>query len=396
MSSNHFLERQHKLAQILAANQLDALALNPGPNLTHLTGLNFHLMERPVVAVFRPGAEVLLILPELEQAKLAQLPFKLQAFPYSEDRAAWPKAFRQAVEVGGLDGKRVGVIGRRLRVLELRFLEEAAPQAEFISAEAELAELRMKKDASEITSMRQAAHCAQNALTAALTELQIGMTEREFASELVIQLLRHGSDPHLPFAPIVASGPNSANPHATPTDRKFAEGEVLLIDWGANIDGYFSDITRTFAMGEVDAQMRQIAKIVADANAAGREAARAGIPTGEVDRATRAIISQAGHGERFIHRTGHGLGREGHEEPYISAGNEQILQVGMTFTIEPGIYIPQVGGVRGGGVRIEDDVVITPEGCESLTDLPRELIEISPRNAVPRRNRVPGAEVSKP
>ena len=366
-----FLKRQHKLSQILTATNLDALALNPGPNLTLLTGLNFHLMERPVVAVFRAEAEVLLILPALERAKLANLPYKILAFPYTEDRAAWHTAFNQAIEVGGLNGKKIGIIPQRLRLLELRFLETAAPQAEFLSAESVAADLRMVKDASEIASMRQAAQCAQNALTATLSTFKIGMTERQFAAELVIQLLRHGSDPHLPFAPIVASGPHSANPHATPTDRKISTGDLLLVDWGANVGGYFSDITRTFAVGEVDAQMWEIAQIVGDANTAGRDAVRAGIPAGEVDTSTRQIISQAGYGERFIHRTGHGLGREGHEEPYIAAGSEQILEVGMTFTVEPGIYIPNLGGVR-----IEDDVVVTQEGCESLTDLPRELIQI--------------------
>lgn len=371
MISNHFTQKHHKLTKILAENQLDALALNAGPNLTHLTGLHFHLMERPVVGFFRPDEKPLFVLPELEQAKLADLPFDFQAFTYSEDRESWPKAFQQAVKAGGLDAKKIGVITRRLRVLELNFLQGAAPQAEFIPAEDVAAELRMRKDAQEIASMQKAAQCAQVALQNTLAGMKIGMTEREFAAELTAQLLRGGSDPELPFSPIVASGPNSANPHATPTDRKFAEGEILLVDWGASVDEYFSDITRTFAIGEVSAQMKQIAGIVAQANAAGRSIARAGISTGEVDHAVREVISQAGYGEFFFHRTGHGLGREGHEEPYISAGNEQILEVGMTFTIEPGIYISQVGGVR-----IEDDVVITPQGCESLTDLPRELIKV--------------------
>jgi len=371
LTSDKFLRRQQNLNKILAAQQFDALALNAGPNLTHLTGLHFHLMERPVVGFFLRGEQPLFVLPELEGAKLAELPFEFQAFPYSEDLASWPKAFRQAVEAGGLDGKRIGVISRRLRVLELRFMEGAAPQAEFVPAEEVAAELRMRKDAQEIEAMRKAAQCAQMAIQRTLSKLEIGMTEREFAAELTTQLLRGGSDPELPFSPIVASGPNSANPHATPTDRKFAKGEVLLVDWGASVDEYFSDITRTFAMGEVSAQMKEIARVVEQANTAGRKIARAGLAAGDVDQAVRDVIFQAGYGDFFIHRTGHGLGREGHEEPYISAGNAQIIETGMTFTIEPGIYIPQVGGVR-----IEDDVVITPEGCESLTDLPRELIKV--------------------
>ncbi|OQY26569.1 MAG: peptidase M24 [Anaerolineaceae bacterium 4572_5.1] len=371
MHSNHFAQKHYKLIKILAENQLDALALNAGPNLTHLTGLHFHLMERPVVGFFPRDGKPLFVLPELEQAKLAELPFDFQAFPYSEDRESWPKAFQQAVKAGGLDAKKIGVIARRMRVLELRFLQGAAPQAEFIPAEEAVAELRMRKNAQEIASMQNAAQCAQLALQNTLAGMKIGMTERQFAAELTSQLLRGGSDPELPFSPIVASGPNSANPHATPTDRKLSEGDLLLVDWGASVDEYFSDITRTFAIGEVSAQMKQIAGVVAQANAAGRIIAKPGVSAGDVDHAVREVISQAGYGEFFTHRTGHGLGREGHEEPYISAGNKLILEVGMTFTIEPGIYIPQVGGVR-----IEDDMVITPQGCESLTDLPRELIKV--------------------
>lgn len=371
MSPNKFFTRQQKLNKILSTSQLDALALNAGPDLTYLTGLNFHLMERPVVAFFRRQGEPIFVLPALEQAKLANLTFDYQAFPYTENRERWTQTFHQAVKAGRMDGQKIGVIARRLRVLELRFLESAAPQAEFISGAKVMAELRMRKDAQEIAAMREAAQCAQTALQKALAGFKPGMTERAFAAELTTQLLRGGSDPHLPFSPIVASGPNSANPHATPTNRQITEGDVLLIDWGANVDGYFSDITRTFAVGNVDAQRKQIARVVAQANTAGRSIAKEDVSAAEVDHAAREVISQAGYGKFFIHRTGHGLGREAHEEPYIAAGNELLLEVGMTFTIEPGIYIPQVGGVR-----IEDDVVITAQGCESLTNLPRELLQV--------------------
>jgi Xaa-Pro dipeptidase len=188
---------------------------------------------------------------------------------------------------------------------------------------------------------------------------------------LVIQLLQHGSSSHFPFAPIVSGGPNSANPHATPSDRALAPGDLLVIDWGANVDGYFSDITRTFAIGDVDSELVRIAQLVIDANASGRTAARAGIPAAQVDEAARNIIAEAGYGEYFTHRTGHGLGLEVHEEPYIRSDNQQLLEVGMTFTIEPGIYLP-----GRGGVRFEDNIVVTPNGIESLTNLPRELITL--------------------
>ena len=148
-------------------------------------------------------------------------------------------------------------------------------------------------------------------------------------------------------------------------------GDLLVIDWGARVNGYCSDLTRTFAISRLDPELEQIYNTVLSANTAGRAAGKPGLAAGEVDRATRDVIEQAGFGEFFTHRTGHGLGLEGHEEPYIRQGNLLILQPGMTFTIEPGIYLP-----NRNGVRIEDDVLITPTGLESLTDLPREVTRL--------------------
>jgi Xaa-Pro dipeptidase len=145
----------------------------------------------------------------------------------------------------------------------------------------------------------------------------------------------------------------------------------VLIDWGASKDGYFSDITRTFAMGDVEPEFEKLAEFVRRANKAARKAAQPGIPAQQIDQAARETIEAAGYGDFFIHRTGHGLGREAHEEPYISEDDQTRLQPGMTFTIEPGIYLP-----NRGGVRIEDDVVITENGLETLTHLPRELTQL--------------------
>ncbi len=216
--------------------------------------------------------------------------------------------------------------------------------------------------------MRIAARLAQEALGATLKEIKIGMSERQLANILTIQLLQAGCDPQFPFSPIVAAGENSANPHATPTERPIQPGDLLIIDWGAAYHGYVSDITRTFAIGNLKKEFQRIAEAVLEANAAGRQLARPGIPAQEIDRASRGVIERAGFGSYFTHRTGHGLGMEGHEAPYIREGNTQLLEPGMTFTIEPGIYLPSLGGIR-----IEDDVLITEDGSESLTNLPREV-----------------------
>ncbi len=154
-----------------------------------------------------------------------------------------------------------------------------------------------------------------------------------------------------------------------PPGRALQAGDLLVIDWGAAWQGYFSDLTRTFAIGKPDGEMVRIARLVAEANAAGRGAARAGVPAGVVDAAARGIIEKGGYGAFFTHRTGHGLGMEGHEEPYIRAGNPLVLAPGMTFTVEPGIYLPERNGVR-----IEDNVVITETSVETFSSLPRDLI----------------------
>ena len=216
--------------------------------------------------------------------------------------------------------------------------------------------------------MRQAVKAAQAALEAVIPLIKIGMTEKDLAAELVVQMLWHGAQSEMPFAPIVSSGPNSANPHATPSDRSLGAGDLLVVDWGAAVDGYISDLTRTFAVGKVDEEYRKIHQIVLDANAAGRAVAMPGVPCANVDIAARTVIEKAGYGQYFTHRTGHGIGMEPHEDPYLRSGNMQLLAPGMTFTVEPGIYLP-----GRNGVRIEDNMVITKNGAECLSNMPREL-----------------------
>ncbi|MBV6396082.1 MAG: putative peptidase [Anaerolineales bacterium] len=358
--------RFEQLATSLRASNLDAVILNPGPTLTHLTGLHFHLMERPVVLFFAPGKTPAIVLPELEMQKMNGQPYT--PFPYGENPAEWDAVFRGAVQSLSLDGKRIGVEPRQLRLLEYSFVRDAAPHADFPDASSALAQLRLCKDPAEVGKMRRAVQIAQSALEATLPHIKIGMTEKELSNRLVMQLLDHGSEPEMPFSPIVSSGPNSANPHATPSERRLQRGDLLVVDWGAAFEGYISDLTRTFAVGDVDDECKKIHATVQEANAAGRAAAGPGVPCANVDQAARNVIEKAGYGKFFTHRTGHGIGMEGHEEPYMRGDNLQLLEPGMTFTVEPGIYLPDRNGVR-----IEDNIVITENGAESLSDMPRAL-----------------------
>ncbi len=351
---------------------LDALALNPGPSLLYLTGLHFHLMERPVIALFTAEERAAVILPELETAKLPCRDSVFEIFPYGENPAKWESVFRAAIDFLGLTDKKIGVEPLAMRLFEYRYLQAAAPRAVFPDAAETIAALRIRKDADEINKMRRAVSIAEKALAATLPMVKVGVSEREIAAELRVQLLKHGSDAALPFPPIVSGGENGANPHALPSVRKLRTGDLLVIDWGARYEGYISDITRTFAIGKIDEESRRIYETVERANAAGRAAAKPGLPAKAVDIAARKIIEDAGYGKYFTHRTGHGFGMEAHEAPYMRADNERILEIGMAFTVEPGIYLP-----GRNGVRVEDDMVITEDGAESLSALPRELRVLS-------------------
>ncbi|MBN1955400.1 MAG: aminopeptidase P family protein [Anaerolineae bacterium] len=356
-----------RLQEEAAKKGLDCVALVPGANLFYLTGLSFHLSERPVVGLFPVDGPPAMVLPELEAPKLENADLAIVAHPYTDEEGP-TLAFHQACAALELAEARIGAEALRMRLLEARYLERYAPGCQLVPADEVMSILRMVKDEGELTLMRRAVAVAEAALNTTLDRMRVGMTEREVAGLLMVELIRAGGE-GLPFQPLVVAGPNAASPHSGPSDRPIRPGEAVVIDCGALVGGYASDITRTIAIGDLPEEMGRVYEIVLEANTIGRAVAGPGVPAQQVDRAARAVIKDGGYGDYFIHRTGHGLGLEAHEPPYIVEGNELPLQPGMTFTVEPGIYLPGLGGVR-----IEDDVVITARGAESLTTFPRELI----------------------
>jgi Xaa-Pro dipeptidase len=362
------VQRIQQLIESAGQRGVDCVAVMPGANMMYLTGLSFHLMERPTVAFFPTHGKPVLVLPSLEATKPAAGPFKIdwQLFPWSDEEGP-QDAFAAASKVLGLAGKTLAIEELVMRVRELRLIESNAAGVRFADAGALVASRRMHKDETEIARMRKAIAITEAALEATLKQVRVGMTEREIANELLLEMLRGGAE-NLPFEPIVLSGPNSALPHGVPTDRAVQSGDMLLFDFGVSVGGYASDITRTFAIGDVDEEMRRMYDVVKRANEAGRVAAKPGVEIQQVDRAARKVIADADYGACFTHRTGHGLGLEGHEPPFVCEGDKTILEPGMTFTVEPGVYLPGKGGVR-----VEDDVMITATGSESLTTFDREL-----------------------
>lgn len=362
-------DRVDALRRLQVTNGVDCVALVPGANLRYFSGLRTQLSERPTVGFFPVEGTPAVLVPKLEAATAAgELPEGMRLFAYS-DEEGHEHAFFQVAEELNLAGKAVGVEYLAMRVMEMRRIEQCAPGCRLTATEPWLPPLRMTKDEVELAQMRHAVRIAERALLRLRNEHAIrpGCTERQVAADLQIALLREGSE-GLPFAPIVVGGPNSAFPHAGPSDRQLADGDLVTLDWGAQSEGYRSDITRTFVLGQASSEIERIYDAVLAANEAGRMVVRSALAAQEVDRAARRAIALAGYGEFFIHRAGHGLGLETHEPPYLVEGNLEQLQPGMTFTVEPGIYVPGLGGVR-----IEDDVVVTSTGSETLTTLPREL-----------------------
>ncbi len=362
--------RLTRLTQEIIAHGVDGIALVPGPNMVYLSGIHSHLSERPIVLFYPADDDPAIIIPTLEamKARAAGIP-EARIFAWTDDEG-YTGAFQKACAHLELSDYLLGVEALHMRVLELELLQRYAPGLQIAHAEPVVGALRLVKDDAEIAAMERAIDVAQTAIEQLIPQIKIGMTEKQIAAMLT-QLQMEGGADSIAFGPIVSAGPNAASPHAVPTERPLQSGDLLVVDWGCYVDGYPSDITRTFAVGEIEPELRRIYEAVKLSNQRGKAVAAPGATGQDVDRAARDVIADAGYGRYFIHRTGHGLGLEVHEPPFMMEGNTESLAVGNVFTVEPGIYLP-----GRGGVRIEDDVVITPDGCRSLTTFTRELITV--------------------
>ncbi|MDP9072541.1 MAG: aminopeptidase P family protein, partial [Actinomycetota bacterium] len=243
------------------------------------------------------------------------------------------------------------------------------PHAELVPTEGLVEGLRRVKDEGEIARMAEAARLADEALAAVRPRLAEGITEAELALALDVEMRRSGADGSA-FETIVASGPNAARPHARPSARPIGEGELVVVDFGAVVDGYRSDMTRTLCRGRpASSTLARMVEVVSESQRAGVRAVAAGRAAADVDRACRAVVADAGWGEAFVHSTGHGVGLDIHEAPALAATSGDTLAAGHVVTVEPGVYLPAQGGVR-----IEDTVVVTDDGCVPLTNAPKELV----------------------
>ncbi len=265
---------------------------------------------------------------------------------------------------------RLGFERHAVTVSQLERWQEAFDGVELRGIGEEVERLRWAKDAEEIALLRSAQEATDGAFEDVLDLLVVGITERQAGVQLELAMARHGADA-LSFAPIVAFGEHAAEPHHQPCHRALTEGDVIKMDFGALVGGYHTDMTRTVAFGEPASELRKVHDVVAAAQQAGIDALRPGVSGGDVDRAARGVIEDAGYGDRFTHGLGHGVGLEIHEGPSLRRDGEDVLPVGAVVTVEPGIYLPGMGGVR-----IEDAVELTEEGPSVLGVSTRELIEL--------------------
>jgi Xaa-Pro aminopeptidase len=373
------VERLAAAQRVAAMAGLDALLVGVGPDLHYLSGYDAQPLERLTLLVVPAvgDAPLTLIAPRLEVTPASTCPaavagaLEIATWEETEDPMALVASRLEAAT-----GTAAGAIGAvavsdGLRAAFVLGLQRVLPGARFTVTSSVLRVLRMRKDDDEVALLRSAAQAADRVVAAIANGRLVGRTEADVAREIRERLVAEGHE-HAEFS-IVASGPNSASPHHEPGERVIAAGEPIVIDIGGTLGGYGSDITRTVWVtspegGGPDAEFLRLYRVLQDAQAAATAAVRPGVPCEDIDAVARRRITDAGYGPQFFHRTGHGIGLEGHEEPYLVAGSREPLAPGMAFSVEPGIYLE-----GRYGARIEDIVVCGETGPLVLNEMTRDL-----------------------
>ncbi|HYA69005.1 MAG TPA: Xaa-Pro peptidase family protein [Acidimicrobiales bacterium] len=355
---------------------VDALLLSLGADLPWLTGYRAMALERLTLLVVARHGDAVLLVPELEAPRVPDPGGAFTVRPWSESEDPFELTAGLVAAGGAASPGSKLAVSDRAWAGALLALQQRLPRSRWVASSSVTSALRAVKDEVEIAVLRAAARAADR-VAAALQGGAIGLvgrTEKEVSTDIGTHLVAEGHD-RVNFA-IVGSGPNGASPHHEPGARRIGTGDVVVCDFGGELaidggTGYCSDITRTVVTGEPDPEVRDCYAVLLAAQQTGVAAARAGVPAQDVDAATRAVIVDAGLGERFIHRTGHGIGIEEHEDPYLVAGNEALLEVGHAFSVEPGIYLP-----GRFGMRLEDIVVVGSDGPEALNTVDRSLVVV--------------------
>ncbi|MBA3362233.1 MAG: aminopeptidase P family protein [Acidimicrobiia bacterium] len=356
-----FAQRVRTLLDQMSLAGVDTVLLSVGADLPYLTGYETTPLERLTMLVVDSAGSTLVV-PELEAPRVAPGEFEIVA--WKETSNPLDVVAKMCPPSGSI------ALGDQTWSVFLMGLLERLPKARFRSATPLLRPLRARKDAAEI-GLLEAAAATVDRVSARLPSVRFrGRREREVAREVMDMMIQEGHDEGQFW--IVASGPNSASPHHEPSERTIEAGDVVVVDFGGRQAGYCSDTARTFVIGEPTAEQIRVHATVLEAQQQALAACRPGATAESIDGVARGVIEQAGFGEYFIHRTGHGIGLETHEHPYLVAGNNEVLEPGMCFSIEPGIYLP-----GRFGVRIEDIVMVTESHAVPLNNSDRSLRVVS-------------------
>jgi Xaa-Pro aminopeptidase len=354
------LPRVKRLYPRIAGAGLDGLLVTERVNRFYVSGFSGSLGW----AVIAPAHHTLVVDGRYATQAPAQAPGweirRVEHHAFFDGTAA-------AEAVRGLAIRRLGFEADKVTVAQHDAIARALPGIALVPASGHVEVVRRRKEPDEIAAIERACAIAERALDAALPLLRPGVTERQLAWELE-KACRDGGANAMAFC-LVGAGPRSALPHAAPTDRALADGDLVLVDIGPIVRGYYADITRMFVIGAIEAWQAEIHRIALEAQARALAACRAGATTGDLDAAARDYIDRAGYGEQFLHLLGHGVGLQGSGEgPLIDRGGRDVLEADMIVTIEPGIYL-----AGRGGVRVEETVLVTPDGCRALTHYPHSL-----------------------
>ncbi|HUG14916.1 MAG TPA: Xaa-Pro peptidase family protein [Thermomicrobiales bacterium] len=359
--------RLARAREVMSEQGVDFLFVTPSSDLIYMLGYPAHASERMTLLCVPRDGEPFVVVPTLEASRLESRKGIVDIHRWEETESPSELTARL---VEGANGATIAISDQTWSIFLLR-LRQALPESGFTSGTDVLRQLRMIKDEQEIAYLRHAGSATDKAWNTFVETCTLaGRTERDAADD-IRRLLAENGLPSPGFL-IVGSGPNSASPHHMTSDRVIQEGDAVVFDFGSTWHHYWSDLTRTVHVGEASDEFRVVYDTVLAANRAARAAVRPGVPCEAIDRAARDVIEAAGYGEYFIHRVGHGLGLDGHEEPYMVSGNTLPLKPGMVFSDEPGIYIP-----GRFGVRIEDILVCTEDGVESFNDARRDLVVMS-------------------
>jgi Xaa-Pro aminopeptidase len=360
----NYQARLREAKTLMSRRGIDAMLLSVGADLPYFTGYVAMPLERLTMLVLPASGPVVLVVPKLEAPRVVEMPDLFGVRPWGETEHP------VSIVAGLLSGARRVAIGDRTWSTFLLQLQEQVPSAMFVQASSLTAELRMRKDPDEVEMLRRAGTAADRVVERLSGMRFSGRTERELSRSISDMLIEEGHEA-VGFA-IVGSGPNGASPHHEVSDRVIGPGDAVVCDFGGSIGGYWSDTTRMFVVDHAPQGFAEPFEVLRRAQAAAVDAVRPGMTAASIDSTAREVIDDAGYGARFIHRTGHGIGLDVHEHPYIVDGNDMVLEPGMTFSIEPGIYL-----AGRFGMRIEDIVAVTEDGVERLNRSPRDLVTVT-------------------